>query len=317
VNALMARIMNKATHLKWNLTGGFQTYEDIFEWEQRNNFRYSKRRMTAAHGYSPNLDNPRSFTEKAVHRRLFSRDPIWPVVTDKVEVRRWLEERGFSGNLQGIPIEGVYSDYSQIPDKFFGGPYVLKAAWASGYNIFLDNPREDERSVKARLEKWQEEPYQIARIIWASHLIPRRFLVERKLDFVDNQAPPDYKFFVFHGRVQFCQVDVDRFGDHSRLFLSRDGSRLSFSYKTPNYKGEPFTEPADFLRMVEVAETISDGFDFVRIDLFLIGRRIYFGEITQTPEAGFGRFRPSSFDFELGAKWRYNPSVPSYAPQST
>lgn len=313
MKALAARIMKQATHLKWQLAGGFRTYDEIFGWEERKNFRYTKRSMAAAHGYSANLDNPRSFNEKAVHRRLFSRDPIWPIVTDKIGVREWLDDKGLSSFIQGPPIEGVYTDHSEIPAKFFGGPYVLKAAWASGYNIFLDDPNLDERRVRERLATWQAEPYQIKRLIWASHLIPRRFLVERKIDFRSDQAPPDYKFFVFHGRVHFCQIDVDRFGSHSRLFMDRDGSKLTFSYKKPSYSGKPFTESTDFSRMVEMAELISEGFDFVRIDLFLVDGTIYFGEMTQTPELGFGRFRPSLVDFEIGARWRYDPSAPSYS----
>jgi hypothetical protein len=47
-----------------------------------------------------------------------------------------------------------------------------------------------------------------------------------------------------------------------------------------------------------VAET-----DFVRVDLYCIGTRIIFGELTNYPEAGGGGFNPAGFDRVLGHWW--------------
>ncbi len=57
--------------------------------------------------------------------------------------------------------------------------------------------------------------------------------------------------------------------------------------------------------MIPIVERIGAHFDFARIDLYLLGEEIMFGEITQCPANGFAAFTPTSFDFELGEKWRY------------
>ena len=56
--------------------------------------------------------------------------------------------------------------------------------------------------------------------------------------------------------------------------------------------------------MMAVAEKLSAGFPFARVDLYNIGGQIIFGEITFYPWSGYVRFTPDSFDFELGKYFR-------------
>ena len=52
--------------------------------------------------------------------------------------------------------------------------------------------------------------------------------------------------------------------------------------------------------MVEVARVLSRGFPFARIDLYALGQRIVFGEVTFYPEGGLGRFTPERYDRIVG-----------------
>lgn len=61
--------------------------------------------------------------------------------------------------------------------------------------------------------------------------------------------------------------------------------------------------PANFERMLAIASQLSTGFDFVRVDLYNVDGRIYFGELTFTPMAGYLKLRPESWDLKLGEKW--------------
>jgi teichuronopeptide biosynthesis TupA-like protein len=61
--------------------------------------------------------------------------------------------------------------------------------------------------------------------------------------------------------------------------------------------------PASFERMLEIASQLSTGFDFVRVDLYNVDGRIYFGELTFTPMAGYLKLRPERWDLRLGEKW--------------
>jgi len=55
--------------------------------------------------------------------------------------------------------------------------------------------------------------------------------------------------------------------------------------------------------MLKTAETLGADLDFVRVDLYDVGNRIYFGEMTSTPGGGFARFDPQAMDEHLGRLW--------------
>ena len=53
--------------------------------------------------------------------------------------------------------------------------------------------------------------------------------------------------------------------------------------------------------MKKVAEELSSDFPFVRVDLYNVNGKIYFGELTFYPSSGYGKFHPDEFDIQLGA----------------
>ena len=52
--------------------------------------------------------------------------------------------------------------------------------------------------------------------------------------------------------------------------------------------------------MFSIAENLAQKFRYVRVDLYSIENKIYFGEITFHPASGFGRFEPEIWDRRLG-----------------
>ena len=102
--------------------------------------------------------------------------------------------------------------------------------------------------------------------------------------------------------------------------IERDGFRIGTNinlvhanYYDLNWKLLPFGEkvfppkpnvviekPKNFEKMITVAEKLSKGIPFVRIDLYNINGVIKFGEMTFFPNGGFGRYEPSDADLEIG-----------------
>jgi hypothetical protein len=117
-----------------------------------------------------------------------------------------------------------------------------------------------------------------------------------------DENPKDYKFYVFHGQVRFVQVDTDRFTSHRRCFYDRDWKRCPFSLEYPIETRE-LERPLHLSQMVEAAEKLSNGFDFVRVDLYELEYGPKFGEMTFAPEAGYGKFSPVEYDLVLGEMW--------------
>jgi hypothetical protein len=142
-------------------------------------------------------------------------------------------------------------------------------------------------------------------VAWAYSKVKPRILVEELL-LSDGQIPKDYKFFVFRGSVGLVQVDQDRFAGHRRNLYTPRWEKLEIEYVYPPGPSDP--RPTKLEEMVAVAERLGDQIDFARVDLYNIGDRVVFGEITAYPEGGYGRFDPPEFDARLGALWQLDTS---------
>lgn len=112
----------------------------------------------------------------------------------------------------------------------------------------------------------------------------------------------DYKFYCFNGTVKFLYVSSG-LEDHSTAkisFVSPDWKQLDF--RRNDYC--PFPElppkPHNFEEMKRIAETLSQNFDFLRVDLYEVNRKIYFSELTFSPCNGFMPFEPKEYDEIIG-----------------
>jgi len=53
-----------------------------------------------------------------------------------------------------------------------------------------------------------------------------------------------------------------------------------------------------------LAESLAEDFDFIRVDLYDVDDKIYFGELTPYPGGVSAQFLPISADKALGELWR-------------
>ncbi|WP_280639057.1 ATP-grasp fold amidoligase family protein, partial [Shewanella schlegeliana] len=136
---------------------------------------------------------------------------------------------------------------------------------------------------------------------WAYKNIPRRVFIEEFLDF-EGQAPDDYKFFVFHGKVKYVQLDSDRFSDHCRNIFDSDWNDLNINFSHPQKTPSP-NRPLFLEDMIEIAESIGKYFDFIRVDLYFYQEKVTFGELTVYPGAGYEKFPDLSYDILFGSHW--------------
>lgn len=264
------------------------------------NYFYLKMRFETLVGYYPNIKSPRSFNEKILYRKLFERDSRIPELVDKIAVREYVTKK--IGKRYLVPLIGTYGsaktiDFNMLPDKC-----VLKTNFMSGGNIFLDNNKLNDNEVLSKLEYWMKSPFRHKELVWFVQKINRKILAEEMLyDASTNSLPYDYKFFMFKGVELFIQVDMDRFKDHKRNFYDANWNRVDFTLRYNS--GPDVKKPENFDEMLSVARKLSEDFAFVRVDLYTIGSRIYFGELTFTPEDGSSPFTPVSYDYLLGDKW--------------
>ena len=254
------------------------------------------------HGYVPNVIRPSTYSEKILYKMVFDRRPILSRVADKVEVRDFVADR--VGNRYLTKIYAVFDDPRPLHDFSFPSAFVLKASHGSNWNHFQrPSDRLDVAELVRKASLWLNDQYSWLELEWCYASIPARLLVEEYLG-PEAGVPTDYKFHCFNGRVGFIQEHIGRYSNDVRINLyDREWTRFGVEYAGFRNTQAASARPANLEEMVRVAETLSAGFDFIRVDLYDLGNRVVFGELTNYPMAFYAKFEPVSFDQQFGTLW--------------
>jgi len=250
-------------------------------------------------GAIPDLQNPTSFNEKLQWLKLHWRDKLAEKCADKCAVRDFVAERGGSSNLNRI-----YAVYNRVEDIDVSGlpkAFVLKATHGSGWNIICsDKASLNWGSARRDMKAWlRMNYYYYYGREWVYRNITPRILCEEYLAAENGEPPMDFKVFCFSGQPFAIQVDLNRFVDHTRNFYDVQWNRIPFSLEYPGARHE-VKKPGCLQDMLSLAQVLSCGFPFVRVDTYDVGGRLIFGEMTFFPGSGYERFSPVDFDQHMG-----------------
>jgi hypothetical protein len=252
------------------------------------------------YGVLPNLEDPRTFQEKIAWIKIHMHDPLMAKCADKYAVRNYVKEK--IGEEYLIPLLGVYRGPDEIPFAALEAPFVLKVTHASGGNVFcMDRNSFNMRKAKRILRHHLKINAYYYDCEWAYRDIPPRIVCEKVLLDEKNRRPTDYKFLCFNGEPLLIHVDIDRFGEHRRNFYDLQWNLLPVKLVKEN-SDRAVSRPDRLEEMVEIARTMSAPFDFVRVDLYHIRRRVYAGEMTFYPHGGCGPLSPPRYEIEYGEK---------------
>lgn len=250
-----------------------------------------------------NLDDPKTMNEKLQWLKLYDRKPIYHIMVDKILAK------GYYGNLIGrehiVQTIAVWDsvediDFNSLPNKF-----VLKTNHSGGNmgvvvchekaKLDIDNTKKRLRkSLKLDIYKlFAEWPYKgIKKQIFAEELIGQ-----------DGEELVDYKFYCFNGYVDAVLVCMDRqIGDPKFYFFDKKWNLKRYN-KRGRMAPEGFTipKPENMDKMFELAETISKGIPHLRVDLYNVNGKIYFGEATFFTASGFDTNRLPDADLYFGS----------------
>ena len=257
------------------------------------------RRFRKAHGYYPDLFEPRSLSEKVQWIKLHcDLSPLVPYV-DKFEVRQFVRRR--IGEDYLVPLIGLYDRFDAIDVARLPSAFAMKATHGCGWNILVPGASSvDWEDAQRRMETWLTTDYSQLGGENCYRAMKRRILIE---EFLRDPCGDlrDYKFYCCEGEPLGAHVDIDRFGDHQyRVF---DAAWREFEKADPRTaaKVPPVPRPEKLQEMLEICRALSQGFPYVRVDLYYTGGRIFFGELTFTPGNGFSSFDPVESDYYFGA----------------
>jgi hypothetical protein len=264
---------------------------------------YLRLRFRRHFGRWPSLIKPRSFNEHLLDYKLsFRGDPRYAELTDKIAVKEHVAK--LLGVEHVIPTLWHGGQLPPREQRDWPKPYVIKAAHSSDSNLFIRTAADEDWSeVEMIVGEWLSHGYVVGRNNRETQYehIPRRLLVEPMLG-DGEQVPPDYKFWVFGGRVGLLWKDEGRYVDHKRYTFDRDWAPLPFDFYHRRGAVDP-QPPRKLGEMIEFAEMLGRDFEFVDVDFYEVDGRVYFGEMTFSPAGGRGRFFPPEADYAVGQLW--------------
>ena len=250
------------------------------------------------------LNDPQTFNEKINWLKVFNRNPLYPKLVDKASVKNYV--KAVIGDEYIIPTLGVWNsfeeiDFNSLPDKF-----VLKSTnggGGTGVVICRDKSKFNKGSAKKQLEKSLTADWKIGRE-WVYRDVPPRYIVEDIIENSDGSDLVDYKFHCFNGEPKLLFLASDRYlGKNTLKFDWYDMDLNHLPFKSRGYENAnkviPYFE--EFDEMKEVARKLSQGMPYVRVDLYLVNGRIYFGELTFFHDAGFVALEPEEWEYKLGS----------------
>lgn len=249
-----------------------------------------------AFGRRPELRSPRRYSEKLQWQKLHDRNPLYHVLADKVEVKDYVA--GKIGQEYLIPTLGVWDSPEKIDWDALPSRFVLKCTHDSGSTIICDDKSSfDRKAASDKLSSALKRNYYRRFREWSYKGLRPRIIAEQYM----GSDIADYKFFCFHGKPQLMFVATERNSAEETKFdfFDMDYRHLDFRNGHPNALQRP-EAPAAFAQMKELAARLAEGLDQVRIDLYEIEGRIYFGEYTFYHWSGFMPFDPDSADEWMG-----------------
>ncbi|MEH6792267.1 ATP-grasp fold amidoligase family protein [Parasphingorhabdus sp.] len=240
----------------------------------------------------PNLVAPRRFTELVQWRKLHDRNPMMPLLADKIASKAHVEEK--LGSAWIIP---TYWSGRNLPDQpSWPYPFIVKASHGCNQNIICRDP-DDWKKARRRSAKWLRAPYGLWLDEWAYRSIPRSYIVEPYLG-TEQSVPVDYKIYVFNGKAALIQVHLDRYSDHRWILFDRRWGQVS-RLEDDNL----LSAPVHLTEILYSAEQVAAAFDFARVDFYEIDGQPKFGEVTFYPGSGLDPFEPRELDSTIGALW--------------
>lgn len=253
-----------------------------------------------------NWENPRYFTEKIQVLKLINRNPLYTTMVDKYAVKQYVSD--IFGPEYIIPTLGIWDspdeiDWAKLPNQF-----VLKTTHGGGGGgVVICRNKEHLDILKAKEKLNLSLKFDIYREFreWPYKNVPRKVIAEQYMESTDYEGThdlTDYKFYCFNGEPKYCQVIRDRNSCETIDFYDMKWQHQDFIGLNPNVSNglKSVSCPKQLLKMIEMCQVLSQGIPFLRVDLYEINGKVYFGELTFFPASGYGAFSPSEWDEILG-----------------
>ena len=254
------------------------------------------------------LDNPQTYNEKLQWLKLYDRKPLYTKIVDKISVKDYVSD--IIGKEYIIPTLAVWDNPNQISLENLPDRFVLKTnngSSSAGVIVCKNKQHFDLDKAKKQLSKSLKGSVWLDMREWPYKDIKPKVCAEDYIEDATGELT-DYKFFCFDGEVKALFIATERFSEEVKFdFFDTDFNHLDL-YQVHPMSGKVFSKPNGFDEMKAIAAKLSKGFPHVRVDLYNVNGKIYFGEITFYHHGGFAPFHPEKWDYIFGS-WIKLPKI--------
>lgn len=241
-------------------------------------FAWRRRRL-------PAFATPRGVSELVQWRKIFDRNPLFPILVDKLRVKDWARSK--ANGVETAPIVWSGTTAADIPEALLVPGYVIKTNHGTGTNYFPHRGPRPRDELNRQFDAWLARRFD-HELQWAYGQVPPRIIVEQ---LIGGGAPIwEMTFRCSDGKAATAFVAIDqKTGRERQAYFTGAGERLPDALGRPPDRSLPpdFRLGPDFARARELAELLSRGLDFVRVDLMVDGEHVYLCEMTIYPGSGF------------------------------
>ncbi len=269
-----------------------------------------KLRFRKYFGRKMNLKNPQDINEKISWLELYSDISLWSRCTDKYAVREYVNDCGLENIL--VKLYGKWDSADDIDWNMLPKQFVLKTNNGSGTVLVVeDKEKINSQNVVNQFNKMLHNVDDISTTEFHYQNIKPRIIAEELLLPDENEKKwtssiIDYKIWCFNGVVDsiWTCTNRDNEGTDVALFDREWNYRPEASIFNNHYREQKHLTPKPVCleEMIRVAEILSKPFPVVRVDLYAIKGKVYFGELTFTSLGGTMNFYTDKELLRMGQK---------------
>lgn len=262
---------------------------------------YIQRRYYKRFHKKCNLDNPVTYNEKLQWLKLYNRKQEYTKMVDKYDVKQYVSK--LIGSEYIIPTLGVWDRFDDIDFDKLPNQFVLKCTHDSGGVIIVkDKKTFDKERARKKINSSMRFNYYWNGREWPYKNIKPRIIAEQYMVDDSGYELKDYKFFCFNGTPKCMLIATDRTDVNKETrfdYFDMDFNFLPFEWVYKN-SHKKLVKPLAFDEMKEIAKTLSINIPHVRVDLYEVKGKVYFGELTFFHQGGMAPFKPQKWDVKLG-----------------
>ena len=250
-------------------------------------------------GYKLDLENPRTYNEKLQWLKLYDKHPEYEKLVDKIDAKDYVAKT--VGEKYIIPTIATWNTIDEIDWESLPNQFVIKCTSDSGGVVVCkDKSKLDIEKAKRKLRKGWGKNYYNQNKEYPYRNVKPRIIAERYMEDESGYELKDYKIFCFDGEPKYLFVATGRQQNDTRFdFFDLEWNHLPVLNGHPN-SDTPIREPENFDEMLDVARKLSKGMTEVRVDLYNVNGRIYFGELTFFHWSGMTKYEPMEWDYKFG-----------------